>query len=293
MHSRRWRRFSPRGLRLLLATAVIGISSVAHATSVKASPHYPSVPDLRSTAYLIVDESHAKVLAARNAEVAAPIASITKLMTTLVVLEAGQPLEEMITITHDDVRETARSGSRLAAGVTLSRADLLHLALMSSENRAAHALCRSYPGGLAACVTAMNAKARALHMTTARFVEPTGLSAENVSSPTDLAKLVRAAAANETIREYSTDPNHTVYVRGRPIEFRSTNSLVGKDDWNVTVQKTGYVEDAGRCLVMQAVIDGRDVVIVLLHSWGKLTRIGDANRVRRWMESSAFRTAAG
>jgi D-alanyl-D-alanine endopeptidase (penicillin-binding protein 7) len=162
---------------------------------------------------------------------------------------------------------------------------------MSSENRAAHALCRAYPGGQRACVSAMNAKAMALGMRTARFVEPTGLSSENVSSPADLAKLVRAAAGNVTIREFSTDPDHTVQVGGRAVEFRSTNSLVRKPDWDVTVQKTGYIAEAGRCLVMQTVIHGRDVVIVLLNSWGRLTRIGDANRVRDWLESTLPPTA--
>jgi D-alanyl-D-alanine endopeptidase (penicillin-binding protein 7) len=161
----------------------------------------------------------------------------------------------------------------------------MHLALMSSENRAAHALCRTYPGGDPACVRAMNQKARALGMNSAHFVEPTGLSSANVSSAVDLVKLVRAAAENPVIREFSTDPEHTVYVRGRPMEFRSTNSLVKKPDWQVTVQKTGYIAAAGRCLVMQTIIDGRDVVIVLLNSWGRLTRIGDANRVRDWMET--------
>lgn len=292
MRSRRSGRFLQHGVVMLAACLATALPVAASATAAKA-PVRSSTPHLQSNAYYILDESHSKVLAARNANVAAPIASITKLMTTLVVLEAGQSLDEKISITRDDVRETAGSGSRLAAGVTLTRGDLMHLALMSSENRAAHALCRTYPGGQRACVAAMNAKARALHMTTAHFVEPTGLSASNVSSPADLAKLVRAAAANETIRRYSTDRDHTVYVRGRPLEFRSTNSLVGKDDWRVTVQKTGYVADAGRCLVMQAIIDGRDVVIVLLNSWGRLTRIGDANRVRHWIESgAAVRTAA-
>jgi D-alanyl-D-alanine endopeptidase (penicillin-binding protein 7) len=156
---------------------------------------------------------------------------------------------------------------------------------MSSENRAAHTLCRSYPGGLAACVRAMNDKAKSLGMKSARFVEPTGLSSDNVASPEDLAKLVMAAGENGTIREYSTDPVHTVYVNRQPLEYRNTNLLVNKPDWQVVVQKTGYISEAGRCLVMQAVIDGREVVIVLLNSWGKLTRIGDANRIRSWMES--------
>jgi len=292
MRSRRWRDVFQPGHVLLAVCLIAALPPVATATGAKPPGAHPSGPDLRSGAYYIFDESHAKVLAARNEQVAAPIASITKLMTALVVLEAGQPLEEKISITRDDVRGTAGSSSRLAPGVTLSRADLLHVALMSSENRAAHALCRTYPGGLQACVAAMIAKARALHMTTARFVEPTGLSTADVSSPADLAKLVLAAAANETIREYSTDPDHTVLVRGRPLEFRNTNLLVDKDDWHVTVQKTGYVADAGRCLVMQAIIDGRDVVFVLLNSWGSLTRIGDANRVRHWMESSVVRAAA-
>jgi D-alanyl-D-alanine endopeptidase (penicillin-binding protein 7) len=223
--------------------------------------------------------------------VAVPIASITKLMTALVVLDAGQPMDEPIAITKDDVRGTPGSSSRLAPGARLSRADLLHLALMSSENRAAHALCRQYTGGMQACVRAMNAKAKALGMKSARFVEPTGLSAANVASPEDLAKLVRAASANPTIRAYSTDPEHMVSVSRQSLEFRNTNLLVDKSNWQVTVQKTGYIAEAGRCLVMEAVIDGRDVVIVLLNSWGKLTRIGDANRIRTWMESSRSSTS--
>ncbi len=243
-------------------------------------------PDLRSSAFIIVDASDSRVLAARNERQAAPIASITKLMTAMVVLDAHQPMDQMITITAEDVRDTSKSGSRLAPGVRLSRSDLLHLALMSSENRAAHALCRTYPGGLRKCVAAMNEKARALGMTSARFVEPTGLSSSNVSSAVDLARLVQAAASNPVIRQYSTDAGHVVYVRGRPMEFHSTNSLVQKPGWQVTVQKTGYIAAAGRCLVMQAVIEGRDVVIVLLNSWGKLTRIADAKRVRDWVETS-------
>lgn len=242
-------------------------------------------PDLRSHAFYVLDESDSSVLAARHEREPVPIASITKLMTALVVLEAGQSPDEALTVTREDVRGTAGGSSRLAPGTKLSRADLLHLALMSSENRAAHALCRNYPDGLAGCVQAMNDKAAALGMTTAKFVEPTGLSSGNVASPEDLARLVLAAAEDPTIREYSTDPEHTVYVGRQPFEYRNTNLLVKKPDWEVHVQKTGYISEAGRCLVMQAVIDGRNVVIVLLNSWGKLTRIGDANRIRNWMES--------
>lgn len=262
-----------------LLVCAITLSGPAWARSTAAAP------DLRSSAFYIVDANDSTVLAARNAQKAAPIASITKLMTALVVLEAGQPMDEMITISKADVTATLKGGSRLAQGTRLSRRDLMHLALMSSENRAAHALCRTYPGGDTACVRAMNRKAEALGMRTARFVEATGLSSQNVSSAEDLARLVRAAAENPVIREFSTDPEHIVYVRGQPMQFRSTNSLVKKPDWQVTVQKTGYIAEAGRCLVMQAIIDGRDVVIVLLNSWGRLTRIGDANRVRDWMET--------
>jgi len=244
-----------------------------------------TIPDVRSHAYYVLDESASSVLAARNERVAVPIASITKLMTALVVLEAGQPMDQVLTITADDVRGTAGNGSRLAAGYRLSRQDLLHLALMSSENRAAYALCRSYPRGLRGCVQAMNKKAVALGMTTAHFVEPTGLSSSNVASPVDLAKLVLAAAGNRTIRDYSTSAHHTVTLNRRQLEFRNTNLLVANPAWQVDVQKTGYIPEAGRCLVMQAVIDGRPVVMVLLNSFGKYTRIADAKRVRTWVES--------
>jgi D-alanyl-D-alanine endopeptidase (penicillin-binding protein 7) len=275
----------------LMLGALVSLSSIPIADADPAPSRPGSGPVLKSNAFYILDEADSKVLAARNERVAVPIASITKLMTALVVLDAGQPMDETIAITRDDVRGTPGSSSRLAPGARLSRADLLHLALMSSENRAAHALCRQYTGGMQACVRAMNAKAKALGMKSARFVEPTGLSAANVASPVDLAKLVRATGADPTIRAYSTDPEHTVRVNKQSLEFRNTNLLVDKSNWQVTVQKTGYIAEAGRCLVMEAVIDGRDVVIVLLNSWGKLTRIGDANRIRTWMESSGAAAA--
>ncbi len=244
-----------------------------------------SSPEVRSHAFYVLDESDSSVLAARNEHTAAPIASITKLMTALVVLDADQPLDETLTISAEDVRGTPGGSSRLAVGTRLTRDDMLRLALMSSENRAAHALCRNFPEGKEACVRAMNVKAAALGMDSARFVEPTGLSSSNVASPEDLAKLVLAAADNLTIREYSTASSHTVQVKRQSLEYRNTNLLVRNPTWQVNVQKTGYISEAGRCLVMQAVIDGREVVIVLLNSWGKLTRIGDANRIRNWMES--------
>jgi D-alanyl-D-alanine endopeptidase (penicillin-binding protein 7) len=277
----------------LVLGALVSLSSISTAVADTTSPKPRTGPDLRSNAFYILDEDESKVLAARNEKVAAPIASITKLMTALVVLEADQAMDQTIAITSEDVRGTPGSGSRLAPGARLSRGDLLHLSLMSSENRAAHALCRTYPKGMQACVQAMNAKAKALGMKSARFVEPTGLSASNVASPEDLAKLVRAASANPTIRGYSTDADHTVRVNKQVLEFRNTNLLVDKPNWQVTVQKTGYIAEAGRCLVMEAVIDGRDVVIVLLNSWGRLTRIGDANRIRSWMEASRATPTSG
>jgi serine-type D-Ala-D-Ala endopeptidase (penicillin-binding protein 7) len=243
-------------------------------------------PLLRSSAALVLDTTNSSVLYSRRASVALPIASITKLMTALVVVDAGQPLDETLEITTDDRSSGKGAFSRLLPGTHLSRGDLMHLALMASENRAAHALGRSYPGGVAACVAAMNAKARELGMVNAHFVEPTGLSDENVASPEDLSKLVMAAAKVPAIREYSTDSGYAVRIGRRMVGFRNTDSLVSKRDWNIVVQKTGYISEAGRCLVMQTVIENRTVVIVLLNSFGKHTRVADARRVRRWMEAT-------
>jgi serine-type D-Ala-D-Ala endopeptidase (penicillin-binding protein 7) len=246
-------------------------------------------PKLKSSSVLIVDQSDSSVLYSRNSDVAAPIASITKLMTALVVLDAKQPLDEPIQLTEAD-RDLPKSAfSRLTVGTTLTRGDLMHLALMSSENRAAHALGNNYPGGLTAMVAAMNAKAKALGMTSAHFVDPTGLSSQNVASPEDLSKLVIAASKNRTIREYSTDRNYAVRVHKHMVEFRNTDNLVANPTWNIIVQKTGYIAEAGKCLVMAAVIEGRSVVIVLLDSFGKYTRVADAQRVKTWMESASNR----
>ena len=242
-------------------------------------------PALRSSAALVVDESTAAVIFSKHADVVTPIASITKLMTALVVLEANQPLDQTIEITGDDQRLGKPNVSRLTVGTELSRGDLLHLALMSSENRAANALGRNYPGGIGACVAAMNAKARALGMTTARFVEPTGLSSDNVASPEDLSKLVIAASQNTAIQTYSTDSRYMVPVGRRMLEFRNTDSLVSNPSWNIIVQKTGYIAEAGKCLVMKAIIEGRAVVIVLLDSVGKQSRVADARRIKKWMEA--------
>lgn len=252
----------------------------------------PGQPAIRSSAILVIDERDHSVLLSKNATVAAPIASITKLMTALVVLDAGLPLDESIKITKDD-RATDKGGpSRLAIGATLTRGDLMHLALMSSENRAAHALARSYPGGLEAFIPAMNAKARELGMKHSRFDDPTGLSDKNVASPEDLIKLVAAASNDPVIRAYSTDQQHEVAVGRSMLEYRNTNTLVNKADWDILVQKTGYTQAAGRCLVMKAMIEDRPVVMVLLNSFGKYTRVADASRIRKWMEAEAGSTLA-
>ncbi len=252
----------------------------------------PGMPALKSNAVYVLDETNAAVILSRQSDVAMPIASITKLMTALVVLDARQPLDELVEITAEDRGGTKSTVSRLEVGTSLTRADLLHLALMSSENRAAHALGRSYPGGLPACVEAMNAKARALGMKSTHFVEPTGLSSDNVASSEDLAKLVLAAAQSPMIQEYSTDKSYTVPVRRRQVEFRNTDSLVRNPTWNIIVQKTGYIAEAGRCLVMKAIFEGRSVVIVLLDSAGKYTRVADARRIRKWLESRLAAEAA-
>jgi serine-type D-Ala-D-Ala endopeptidase (penicillin-binding protein 7) len=270
---------------LLTLVCIVAISplSQAHASN---SKRVRTEPALKSNAVLVLDETNSLTLLSKHAGEASPIASITKLMTALVVLDARQPLDESIEITTEDRGEGKGSVSRLAIGTRLARGDLLHLALMSSENRAAHALGRTYPDGLAAFVKAMNAKARLLGMTSAHFVDPTGLSSSNVASPEDLVKLVNAASHNDTIREYSTDRNYSVVVGRRKLEFHTTNSLVANPTWNVIVQKTGYIAEAGRCLVMKAVIGGRSIVIVLLDSFGKYTRVADAKRVKEWMEST-------
>jgi D-alanyl-D-alanine endopeptidase (penicillin-binding protein 7) len=206
-------------------------------------------------------------------------------MTALVVLDSAQSLDEILTVTDADREHGRGAFSRLAIGTQLSRADLLHLALMSSENRAAHALGRNYPGGVPAFVQAMNTKAALLGMSSAHFVDPSGLSSENVASPADLVHLVNAAAAHPVIRQYSTDRDHSVRVGRQVLEYRNTDLLVKSPTWNIIVQKTGYITEAGRCLVLKAVIKGRSVVMVLLDSFGKYTRTADAQRIRKWLET--------
>ncbi len=248
-------------------------------------------PQIRSSAVLIVDEADSSVLLARNADVAVPIASITKLMTSLVVLEAGLPLDEPLKMTREDTTIANGGPSRLPPGAVLTRGELLHLALMSSENHAAHALGRTYPGGTKAILEAMNLKAKVLGMKRTHFTDTTGLSMGNIASPQDLARLVIVTSKNPVIREYSTDDSETVMVGRYPVEFRTTNTLTRKDDWDIIVQKTGYTQAAGRCLVMKALIENRPVVMVLLNSFGKYTRVADAARVRRWIEAGLPATA--
>jgi D-alanyl-D-alanine endopeptidase (penicillin-binding protein 7) len=243
------------------------------------------IPNLKSSAALIVDEETGEVLYGKNEGAVVPIASITKIMTAMVTLDAGLALDESITVTAEDAEAgTAKRRARLPVGATLTRAELLQLALMASENRAAAALGRAYPGGMDAFVNAMNAKAHELEMNGSRFVEPTGLSSENVSSAGDLAKLVRAAKGYPLIAEYSTMPNADYTIRGKRVAFVNTNGLVRGGNWEIGLSKTGFINAAGRCLVMQAKVATRSLIIVLLDSVGKYTRIGDANRIRQWLE---------
>jgi serine-type D-Ala-D-Ala endopeptidase (penicillin-binding protein 7) len=241
--------------------------------------------DLRSAAVLVLDQDTNEVLLAKNQHAVLPIASITKLMTALVVADAEQPMDELLTITAEDIDTEKGSRSRLQLGTQLTRGEMLHLALMASENRAANALGRHYPGGLPAVVVAMNRKARALGMTHTRYVEPTGLSSSNQSTATDLALLVREADKNDMIRRLSTSLEAEVAVGPRAVHFRNTNSLVRNSDWAIGVQKTGYITEAGRCLVMQAQLSGRKLVMVLLDSAGKYSRVGDAERIRSWLST--------
>lgn len=243
--------------------------------------------ELRSSVALVIDQDTQEVLYRKNDSAVLPIASLTKLMTGLLISEAKLPMDETITITQDDVDTEKGSTSRLRVGTALSRGELLHLALMSSENRAANALGRTYPGGLGHFVELMNAKARLFGMTDTRYVEPTGLSSRNQSSAKDLATLVTAAYGDPLLRELSTSPGHQVMVGNRTLQYNNTNRLVKNPTWDIGLQKTGYISEAGQCLVMQAKVAGRKLIMVFLDSAGKLTRLGDAERVRRWVELNA------
>ena len=270
--------------------ASVLLACLCHAAA--AAPKPATGPGIKSAAALITDANNGEVLYERDAGRVAPIASITKLMTALVVLDGQQPLDEKIEITNDDRWKGKGAFSRLPVGAKISRGDLLKLALMASENRAAKTLARNYPGGTAAFVRTMNLKAKALGMTKTRFDDPSGLSSNNVSSARDLARLVTAASRDTRIREFSTLESHEVRAGRSVLTYRNTNLLVGKSDWNILVQKTGFTNDAGECLVMQARIGERPVNMVFLNSFGKLTRTADARRVRRWMEAQVEPTVA-
>jgi D-alanyl-D-alanine endopeptidase (penicillin-binding protein 7) len=258
-------------------SAAAGAAGVAAASSISA---------VRSNVVLVQDLSSNTTLFSRNEETARPIASITKLMTAIVIVDANQSMSDIIEVTNNDVDTVKHSRSRLPVGTKLSRGDMMHLALMSSENRAANALGRNYPGGMTAFVAAMNNKAKQLGMTQSRFVEPTGLSSENIASPRDLVKLLQASASRPTIRQYTTDDQHEVRSSGHATLFRNTNMLVMNPTWDIKVSKTGYINEAGQCLVMVARINNRDMAIVLLNADGKGTRVGDAVKIKQWVQQT-------
>jgi len=267
------------------ATAAGAAALAALPASLSANTTRAEAASLRSNIAYVQDLETSTVLFSKNERLVAPIASISKLMTALVVVDANQPLDEVLEITSDDIDRVRHAPSRLSVGTRLTRADMLHLALMSSENRAANALGRHYPGGLPAFARAMNAKARALGMYDTHFVEPTGLSSQNVSSPRDLVRMIRAAGQRPLIHRYSTDTEYQVRVgNGRVEQFRNTNALVRNDDWDIKVSKTGFINEAGECLVMLTRVNGRDLAIVLLNSQGKYSRIGDAVRLRTMLQ---------
>jgi serine-type D-Ala-D-Ala endopeptidase (penicillin-binding protein 7) len=241
---------------------------------------------LKSNAALVIDQNNAQVLFEKNSNVPLPIASLTKLMTAMVVVESRPNMDEVLEVTADDIDREKNSSSRLRVGTRMTRANMLHIALMSSENRAASALGRNYPGGLPAFVAAMNAKAKSLGMNDAHYVDPTGLSSHNVASARDLARLVVAAHQQPLIREYSTDGKYVVDAGGHPVQYVNSNRLVMNPNWEIGLQKTGYINEAGRCLVMQTKVDGRPVVMVFLDSKGKDSRLADAGRIRKWLETS-------
>jgi D-alanyl-D-alanine endopeptidase (penicillin-binding protein 7) len=278
-----------------LSTGVLAADKPAKAVKVKA----PAVaadangPLLKSAGALVLDPTTGQTLYSKNADEVTPIASITKVMTAMVVLDAKLPLDEAIQITGDDIDLLKNTKSRLPIGSHFRRDDLMRLALMASDNRAASALGRNFPGGLAAFVDAMNAKAHELGLTHTRFVDASGLAPGNVSSAGDLGKMVMAASNYELIREYSTTEavNVTLPDSKRKLSFVNTNRLVRGSDWQIGLSKTGYISESGLCLVMQAMIANQPVVIVLLDSWGKLTRVADAQRIKKWLEKNPTKLA--
>src|SRR3989441_3533606 len=286
-----------RSMRVTAVVVAIGSMMVAYTEGASPAADVARVaksmgsrrgdPELKSDGALVIDAARGGTLYAKRPAQVAPIASITKLMTAMVLLDAQCPLDETIEIDRADVDTRKHTRSRLPVGARLGRGELLLLALMASENRAATALARTYPGGTTACLEAMNRKAKELGMPRTRFTDPAGLSGENVSSAEDLSLMVLAATRYPTIREATTSSFHSVTLsNGRVLEFRNSDGLVNNKTWNIGLSKTGYINEAGRCLVLQAEIAARQIVIVLLDSWGKYTRLGDANRIRKWMEAT-------
>jgi D-alanyl-D-alanine endopeptidase (penicillin-binding protein 7) len=255
----------------------------------RAQAAQPEKVFLRSNAVLVQDASSGETILAKNVEAVLPIASITKLMTAMVVLDRGLSLEDRVVISTEDMDQLKGTHSRLRPGAVLSRDELLLLALMASENRAAAALARTYPGGTPAFIAAMNEKAVSLGMLNTRFEDSTGLTAANVSTPPDLARMVHAAHEYPVIRQYSTRDKAQVNVFGQPLQYANTNGLVRGHTWEIGLSKTGFINEAGRCLVMRVRLASKDLVVILLDSWGKNSRIGDAQRIKKWMETSDLR----
>ena len=265
---------------------VIDVVKTAISRGAKRLAGIPDLSHLASQSVLIQDASSGETLFSRNAAMVTPIASITKLMTAMVVLDRGLGMNQRVVISEEDMDSLKFTRSRLRPGATLTREELILLALMSSENRAATALGRTYPGGMPAFVAAMNAKAKSLGMADSSFHDPSGLSPLNVSSAPDLARLVKAAHTYPVIREYSTRDRAQVSVLGQLLNYRNTNALIRAGDWDIGLQKTGFINEAGRCLVMRARIANKDLVMVLLDSVGMNSRITDAKLVRRWIEAT-------
>ena len=248
---------------------------------------HPEKVFLRSSSVLVQDAASGETILSKNAAAVLPIASITKLMTAMVVLDRGLELEDRVVISSEDMDQLKGTHSRLRPGATLSRHDLLLLALMSSENRAAAALARTFPGGTEVFVTAMNEKARAIGMQNSHFADSTGLTSANVSTAPDLARLVQAAHGYPVIRQYSTRDRAEVSVLGQSLQYQNTNGLVRGHTWDIGLSKTGFINEAGRCLVMRVRLASKDLVVILLDSWGKNSRIGDAQRIKKWLETNA------
>ncbi|HEY3399287.1 MAG TPA: serine hydrolase [Geothrix sp.] len=263
----------------------VGFLCCVGLVALQAAPRTPAKLSLKSASALVLDQATGQALLEKQPGAVQPIASLTKLMTAMVLLDAHLDPQEILTITSDDKDMLRHSKSRLPVGTRLPREQALLLALLASENRAAHALGRTFPGGLAAFVEAMNAKAKELGLAETRFEDPSGLSSGNVASARDLARILEAAYRYPEIRDFSTRPETTLQSGRRNIQFPNTNALVRSPRWTIGLSKTGYIQEAGRCLVMQAMLANRPVLIILLDSWGKYTRLGDANRIKHWMET--------